>query len=416
MSNATYPDATLPLVDGRVLSTNGIFHGSFRRTVGASLLYLVVFEAALFGSGRVLEIGPLTLKMLLFSLTLIYTVWSLLSLDRIRNSTALLVSSFAALLSLGIVNGLEHAADLQLLGLDVSPLLSFLTLPFFELTIRTKRQVMLIVHIIVFAAIVIAAVSTAIMASIWFRIVSFGALYGWLRSTGGEDFVFEGVTGRVFYKGVIFIGIALFFLLFQNGRWSKAVAALLLLALFFIGSRGLFVSLAACALLHALIGPMSTLKKIGVGGAVILLATMLLPVLFSMAGDKTESNAVRLTTISQVLENTGAASAIIGHGFGIGVPERPAHMEITYLEIFQKQGVVGLLWWAALLAMMASRLRRAIALGNKNLAYPLFLSSAFIAFESATNPFLNNPIGMYPLIFALVALGILSHAPQTGPA
>ena len=392
---------------GREAPGRGIFVGSIRRSVGSTLLYMVMLEASVFGSGRILEIGPFTIKMVLFSLTLVYAMWGLLSLERVRFSTWLITISFVCLLFLGTANGLVNSADPQLVAGDISPLLSFLALPFFELTIRTKREISALIRIFISAALVMALVYIAVIGALLLRVVSFQTLYQWVTANGGDDFVFEGETGRVFYKGVIFICIAIILLIFQNNRRSKVLAALLLVALFVIGSRGLFSALALCALLYALIGPMSALKKVVVTGVVVLITSISLPVLFSMAGDKTESNTIRLTTISQVMESTTPASLLIGHGFGIGVPERPAHMEISYLEIFQKQGAVGLLWWATLFAIMAYRLRKALALGNKSLAYGLFLSSAFIAFESATNPFLNNPIGMYPFIFALVGLGIL---------
>jgi hypothetical protein len=356
-----------------------------------------------------LELGPFTLKMLLFSLTLIYTTWSLLSLDRIQYSTMLLTSSFAALLCIGIMNGVGHASNMKFLGEDVSPLLSFLTLPFFELTIRRKHEIFLVMRIIVFAAIVMAAGYMTIIISLLLQIVSVGTLYGWITLNGGEDFVFEGETGRFFYKGVIFICIAIIFLAFQNRRRCKVIAGILLLTLFFVGSRGLFLALALSALLYVLIGQMSVVRKISISCIVILVAATALPQLFSFAGDKTESNATRLNTISQVSSRINAASFLVGHGFGNGVPEKPEHMEITYLEILHKQGMIGLAWWTALIAGLAIRLRKAIKLGEQYLAYPLFLSAAFILFESATNPFVNNPIGMYPFIISFVGLGLLAR-------
>src|SRR5690348_8538483 len=78
----------------------GIFRGSIRHSVGAGLLYLVVLEGSIFGSGRLLQVGPVTVKMLLFGLTVIFTAWSLLALDRIRTSTALLTMSLLALLGI----------------------------------------------------------------------------------------------------------------------------------------------------------------------------------------------------------------------------------------------------------------------------------------------------------------------------
>lgn len=395
------------------LSQPGLLQGSFRRTLGAVLLYAVVFEAALLGSGRMLQIGPLTFKMLLFILTLFYTAWSLLSLETLRRSTLLLTASFAALLCVGIVNGWCQGADMQLLGSDISPLLSFLTLPFFELTIRTRREVNAVIRTIVVAAMVMVAGYIAFATALSLGLVPLRVLKEWIVVTGGEDFVFE-TNGGVFYKGAIFIGIAFFFCAFTKRWWGKALAGIFFLGLFMIASRGLFSAFALTILVYVFVGPLSAVKKLVFAGIVVLVAAVSLPVLFSLAGDKTESNTTRLTTLSQVADRINPASAIFGHGFGIGVPQRPGHMEISYAEIFHKQGVIGLSWWASLFATLALRFRRARNRGNRRLAYPLFLSAVFVLCESATNPFVNNPIGMYPVLICLVGLGVLAGEETRG--
>jgi len=298
---------------------------------------------------------------------------------------------------------------MKFLGEDVSPLLSFLTLLFFEFTIRSKLEINLVIRIIVFAAIVMAVGYAAIIILLMLRIVPFLALYGWINVVGSNEFVFEGVNGRVFYKGALFIAIAIIFLVFKNNRWSKVVASFLFLSLFVVGTRGFFLALALAAILYILIGPMRAVKKLDYGFIVILIASISLTLIFSLFGDKTASNAPRIDTMSQVLDRINPVSIIVGHGFGIGVPAKPEHMEIIYAEIFHKQGVIGLLWWTSIIAIMAIRLRKAIKNGNQNLAYPLFLSAVFVVLESATNPFLNNPIGMYPFIISFVGLGVLAR-------
>jgi len=50
------------------------------------------------------------------------------------------------------------------------------------------------------------------------------------------------------------------------------------------------------------------------------------------------------------------------------------------------------------------RFRKAAKFADRRLAYPLFLSAAFVFFESLTNPFINNPIGMSFLAICLAAL------------
>ncbi len=407
LSGPSYSGAITPLGSGP-FRTPGILRGSIRRALGAKLLYLVVIEAAVFGSGRILQFGPVTLKMALFSLTLIYTCWSLLELDRIKRSTAILTVSFLSLLCFGMVNGFIHNANMRFLGEDISPLLSFLILPFFELTIRCKHHILVIIRIMVCAAILIGLGSTAAVVSVWFLKVPFEALYGWIRLKGGDDFVFEGEGGRIFYKGVIFIGIAIIFLVFKKGR-GKAMAGFLLLSLLMVGSRGLLSALFLSTIVYVLVGPMSSVKKIIFASIVVVVSAISLPTLFLSVGDKSEADALRVNTIGQVVDRIDFLSAIVGHGFGIGVPVRPEHMETTYIEIFHKQGMIGLIWWATVLSILFLRLRRAVRWGNQNLAYPLFLSAAFVAFETATNPFLNNPIGMYPVLISYVGLGLLDE-------
>jgi hypothetical protein len=316
------------------------------------------------------------------------------------------------------MNGAAHAADMQLLGDDISPLLSFLALPFFELTLRSKKELILVIRIILVAAMVMACCYAVIVVSLWLSlwlgISSLGSLYRWLTQSGGNDFGVSGdgtgETGRFAYSGAVFMGIAIVLLSFKKGRSAKAGAFLLFLSLLLVASRGLFLTLAITALCYTLMARISTIKKLGLCCVVILLAAVCLPILFSLAGNRTASNSARLNTIAQVYERVSPESLIVGHGFGIGVPEKPKHMEIVYLEVFQKQGVLGLMWWAALIGMLVTRFRKALASDNRRLVYSLFLVAIFVLVESATNPFINNPIGMYPFLISFVGLGILARA------
>ncbi len=353
--------------------------------------------------------------MILFLLSLIYTAWSLLCLDRIRRTTLLFTVSFAVLLCFEWINGVVHITSMKLIGEDISPLLALFMLPFFELTIYSKRQITQVIRIIMLAAIVMLTGYAALAIALLGRIVTFTSLYAWLNGFWSEDFIFEGGNGRIFYKGALYIGIAIIFFAFRRTGWSRVVAFLLFLSLFLVGARGFFVALALTAILYVLIGPIRPIKKLGYACALFIVAAIALPLLFSQSGDKTTSDTVRINTIHQVSESVSIISFISGHGFGIGVPERPVHMEITYLEIFQKQGCLGLLWWTALIVTLAMRFKRAIKIGNHSLAYPLLLSAVFILLESATNPFLNNPIGMYPFIISFVGLGVLAHPNSSMP-
>ena len=58
-----------------------------------------------------------------------------------------------------------------------------------------------------------------------------------------------------------------------------------------------------------------------------------------LLGDRSQSDAGRIAQIKEVISMTSVLSSFIGNGFGIGIPSRPVHMEISYLEIFHKQGI-----------------------------------------------------------------------------
>jgi O-antigen ligase len=386
----------------------GILRGSIRHSIGEGLLYLVILEGAIFGSGRLLQVGPVTVKMLLFGLTIVFTAWSLLALDRIRTSTTLLTLSFMALLGIAVISGFGHDARMEFIGGDVSPLLSFLVLPFFELTIRSRRILLRVIRIMILGAMLLVVGYAAIFVSLAFRLVSFASLYQWINAAGPDDFIFEGSNGSVFYKGAIYIAIGIFFLMFQKRLLSKLIAIGLFASLAMVGSRGFFIALAVAAMLYVVIGPLRLTTKLALFILAILLGIGLAPVVAPLLV-RHDSDEVRTNTIAQVEDRATVPTIFIGHGFGVGVPERHGHMEIAYLEIFHKQGLLGLFWWAAMFACIAIRFARAISHGNGEIAYPLLLTVVFIVVESATNSFVNNPIGIYPILIAFVGLGVLSQ-------
>jgi hypothetical protein len=386
--------------------------GSFLRFLGQYLMYLVVFEAAVLGSGQLLRLGGgFTAKMLLFALSVLFVALSFFVGERIRTSTLVLVLLyFIAVLSACLV-GLLRNAPFDRMGKDVSPILSFLLLPFFELTIRNQRHVAIAVRIIMVASAVITFVYVLIIGCLLTGRVTYADLALWLGNLGPTsgmgDFMFDPSTERVFYKGAIYLAIALIFFLFQRKRWAKIASLLMIVNLIAIGSRGFFLALFLTALVYVVIGPLRTTRKIFLILPVILAGAVLLPRLFLLAGNRTVSNRERVVTLDQVYDRTSSLTVAIGNGFGIGVPERPEHMEIVPVEILYKQGLVGLGWWAVFCGYVIVSFRNALRRGHPELAYPFFLSAVFIAIESCTNPFINNPIGMTFTVLALACLNVL---------
>ena len=128
-------------------------------------------------------------------------------------------------------------------------------------------------------------------------------------------------------------------------------------------------------------------------------------------GDKALSDSIRIQQLVQVGERVNPISLFIGHGFGIGVPVREVHMEIAYLEVFHKQGILGLCLWALFFIFLYNTYVR--AKNFMNIRKPFFLSVCFVLLVSLVNPIFNNPIGLSLFMIALASLSVLNKLAKT---
>jgi hypothetical protein len=373
-------------------------------------MYLVVFEASLFGSGQMLHVGGVTLKMLLFVLSQIYLFISLFWGDKFARSTLLLLTSLGCVIGIAGWIGFVRGADGNLILEDTTPLLYFLMLPFFELTIRTKGEVVTVIRIIFASSLAMCAGYAIMLGALWRGLVSPLDLYTLLTNVGNGDFMYDGLTWRVFYKGSLYLAIGVILFAFGKGRWARMGLIVSFVFLVLTVTRGFLLALFLVILLYALIRPAPHVTKIAYSIVLLICGFLGLYATFGLVGPRTESDSVRLTTISQVADRITPLTLIVGNGFGVGVPERPEHMEIAYLELLHKQGLIGLAWNGALGMLLAMRFRRAVKSGSQRLAYGLFLSGVFVFLESLTNPFINNPIGMSAVLICLAGLRALANS------
>jgi len=97
-----------------------------------------------------------------------------------------------------------------------------------------------------------------------------------------------------------------------------------------------------------------------------------------------------------VLTHANWSSVFVGHGLGQGTPSRPIHMEISYLEIFQKQGLFGLFLWFFPFTIIAFRFKKLLTYNSyiNSTALPWFASVLFFYGISFFNPYLNTPMGI----------------------
>jgi len=141
--------------------------------------------------------------------------------------------------------------------------------------------------------------------------------------------------------------------------------------------------------------------------AILILRT----VFESVSFNREESDRIREMQLQQVKDAVSPVSFIVGHGFGDGVRVRKNHMEINYLEIFHKQGIIGIAFWLYMLAYIIINYINVKKLqpGNEPLARSFLLATFFVYIESITNPFLTNSIGLNIIMISIVCLNVLKR-------
>jgi len=245
---------------------------------------------------------------------------------------------------------------------------------------------------------------------------------GWKWSfSHTEEFFFRGQL-TFFYKGFLFLCLSFLFIYFTGWHARRLWLILEGVAIVLTVTRGLwFALLSVLAIYHALNMKRKAITFVILSCAVLFLGHTLVvsaskfvdiaqlrlhgksysTLNTTLLGDRTHSDNGRFQQIKEVTNAITLPSFFIGHGFGNGVPSRPIHMEISYVEIFHKQGIVGLLFWFFLLYQVWQQYKNAPP-GNLREAY--FFSCVFIFAQSLTNQYINNPIGLSMVLLCLVCL------------
>ncbi len=375
------------------------------------LLIATVAEVVLLGSGRLLQFGPLTARMLLFIFGVAFATLHALHRQRIDGEIAALGLAFGVVLVLGVELGLLHGALLPQVIEDIKPLTFFLSVFFFAAAITSVGDVRRVAAAIRRSSVALALGYLALLVAVVAGAIPFGTVYVALNASG--EVFFRGANG-FFYKGFLYLGVGIFFYAFGRGLRGKVAAGLLLAALVLTLTRGLILATVVVLAIAFVLRQRNALVSAAYVGVVATAAAIALPIAAAAFDDRSSSDAARLADVSVVLRATSGWNILLGHGLGIPIGERD-RIEATYLEVLFQQGLVGIALWALLLAFVVRDYLGARRAGHADLAEPFFLGGLFVYLESATNPFLTNPIGMSMVLLALVSLRVLARNPQTEP-
>lgn len=374
------------------------YSGGTSNKASKILFLLISLEVFLMGSGRILEIGPVTIRMILFSVAIIFSFF-LISLNKpVSAIIYFLLFYFCLATGISVFIGISNGALLDHVFLDVKPLLFFLMILFIFFSIDGD-SISKVYRVVILSASLLSVFYFCFLFLVYFDFVGYDLVYVFLSALS-DDFMFRGSGSEspfLFYKGFIFLCVGLVFAVF-HARWLLSLIFFAAILLTF--TRGFVVALFLSFFIYWAL----SLRRVGSVVLFCFCALTFSIVIYSAIGYmiKPESDSIRLVQIDQVFDMTSWISLLFGHGFGIGVDVRPIHMEIAWLEVFHKQGLVGLLFWFfCFFVLLASY----INLRHKNeLDKSFFVGSLVIFTQSLTNPYMNNPMGLFFLMVSMVYL------------
>jgi len=410
------------------------------------LFVVSLTELLVGGGGRLFEIGPLTLRMYLFGATQAVVWWSILRGSwRPDATTWKLFGTLAGLTAVSAGIGWFNQAPIGAIFTDVKPLLYWSNLLFYAQIINSRERLELVKACFRWSS-ALLAVAYLLVLLLW----KFNIIYGWgmyLWALPTEELSFRGNLG-FFYKGFIFLPIGIFFWLQENSYYRKFIWVFLIyLAMLLTFTRGFWLIIFSIHVLYTIFyNPKNVISWL----AIVLMITSLLSVglyvsqvdnqnfpelaefqqksretykrkplkewqrklgnMFSQGFEDRESSIIdRIIQVGEVIDATTPASVFVGNGLGKGTDSRQVHMEISYLEIFHKQGIMGLTVWFGLFYALWRGFYRRMGRSLKQIpfeddAFVFFMAAAFMFAISFLNPFINAPMGLGMLGIALISL------------
>lgn len=378
-----------------------------------------IFTAELFlgGGGRLLSFGPITARMILFALCLLAWTLIIIKTKKIDYSghrlAACLVSLFALSHFPAIINGVFQGYDPNIIFTEFQQALFWLSAPFFAYVLRDISMVERTARLIQKAGVTLAILYLIIVTLLTTNVIDTTLFYSIANAT--TEFKFRTET-LFFYKGFLYLGIALvFFVSLRNKNWKKWTF-LLLMALSLTLTRGFlistFIALALLTVMHH--RSKFTFFAFAIATSIsVFLFFYLTETNSDIAGNRLISNSQRIEDISFVLSNADAFTLVLGEGYGSLINDRIGN-ENSFLWALWKLGFIGLIFWLLPFAICSYYFLKIRRVSRNNLAAGFYFGVILLYIQTATNPYINNPIGLSYLIIAIFSLRTIAFGRLSG--
>lgn len=379
--------------------------GNFSLDFFLKLLFIpIFFELVIGGGGHYLELGPITVRMFLYVFAILLSLVYYSVKRTLKKNVIFIIFSLTACCLLSGIVGYLNGASIGAILEDFKPLSFIYVLLFFSLAVNNIEDIQKINKIIKIGSLILGGVYILVILLLVFKKIDFASFY--LKQNEIGEVMFRDDT-LFFYKGFMYLCIGFFFFLLSKGRYSIIPILFLFACIVLTLTRGFILFTVLISIYYVFFISNNVFVKwlffiLGFFSIIILI-----PILLQTLGDKSDSDIVRYTQVNQVISAINPVSFLIGHGFGIGVPIRQVHMELSFLEIFHKQGVLGLCFWFGIFIHIFIMYFNIKNKKCKEIALPFLLSVVFVILQSTTNPYMNNPIGLTMILITIVVFSKL---------
>ena len=377
----------------------------------------VLIEAVLGGGGRIFAIGPISLRMILFALSVIAWISIMLVSTRRRDGMGLaaflLVAFFVGLIP-GLLVDVARGTNLNTMAGELQPLLFWLIAPLFAMALQDIASVRRAANVLLYGGIAVGAATLLIMLGLQLGVVGFGRFYSWASETNE---LFFRTRASFFYKGHFYVGIAFVFCLVLLPRWWKTMLAIAALSIGLSLTRGLYLAVLVATVL-SLVSARRSFAVIATGLLGITVAVIYGDTLLNLLYDPSRliSSQTRTRDFTYFMITFDYDTLLFGDGTGVLLNGRHS-IENSYIWAIWRFGIAGVLFWMIPLFLSIRYFVR-IPRGSElyQLATAFFFGIIMLYVLTFTNPFINNSIGMSYALCAVFALRRLSLNASTGVA
>ena len=375
-----------------------------KRNIAYYFFTIMLYELFLMGSGQLVHvIGGVTLRMLLFFMAMLFFIFLK---KNINTKIVYLCALYFFVHFVGVIVGVLNYNSFDNIVLDLKPLMYFFCiLPFCCIPDTLLKRVP---YILISSSLILSILYLIYILLMKIGIggffLDFTSVYD--NMTEESDFMFRGNEGELYYKGFVFlpIGAILAYFFVKRRKIKILIIATISLAVFFTQTRALLMLLIFGLFFSRFYTTRNkTLYLLLVAVIFFLVFSSVISYYSDTFSDRNYGDYERVVTFTQVFNNIENLSIIWGHGLGLGVPIRPVHMECAFLEIFHKQGMIGLMFWGYYLLLIFKTYSNLNALKRKCM-FPFLISVLLIYVQSFFNPYLINPmgLGLVNLVFVLL--------------